>query len=65
MAYITEKWWTEDRPLKGARSFRSRSAGPIGPFKLFRSFRSRSSLRLRTIPPVPVQRAPQPMRGTT
>ena len=31
---------TEDRPLKGARSFRSRSAGPKGPFLLFRSFRS-------------------------
>lgn len=31
---------TEDRPLKGARSFRSRSAGPKSPFLLFRSFRS-------------------------
>jgi hypothetical protein len=33
---------TEDRPLKGARSFRSRSAGPKGPFFLFRPFRSNS-----------------------
>ena len=33
---------TEDRPLKGARSFRSRSAGPKGPFLLLRSFRSSS-----------------------
>ncbi len=33
---------TEDRPLKGARSFRSRSAGPKGPFLPFRSLRSSS-----------------------
>lgn len=35
---------TEDRPLKGARSFRPRSAGPKGPVLLFRSFRSNSFL---------------------
>ena len=47
---------TEDRPLKGARSFRSRSAGPKGPFLLFRSFRSNAfrgqgSLKMPSVSP--------------
>ena len=44
VALKTEKVLTEDRPLKGDRSFRSRSAGPIGPFLPIRSFRSLSSI---------------------
>ena len=50
---------TVDRPLKGARSFRSRSAGPKGPLFLFRSFRSNSfvgqgNLKMPSVSPRPL-----------
>lgn len=54
---------TEDRPLKGARSFRSRSAGPKGPLFLFRSFRSNSFMGQGNLKMPSVSRSSSPMSG--
>jgi hypothetical protein len=54
---------TEDRPLKGARSFRSRSAGPKGPFLIFRSFRSNSFVGKGNIKMPSVFPSSSPMSG--
>ena len=54
---------TEDRPLKGARSFRSRSAGPKGPFLLFRSFRSSAFRHQGSLKMLSVFRSSSPLCG--
>ena len=54
---------TEDRPLKGARSFRSRSAGPKSPFLLLRSFRSHSFLGQGNLKMPLVSTSSSPMYG--
>jgi hypothetical protein len=54
---------TEDRPLKGARSFRSRSAGPKGPFLLFRFFRSSSFMGKGNLKMPSVSPSSSPMSG--
>lgn len=54
---------TVDRPLKGARSFRSRSAGPKGPFHLFRSFRSNSFMGQGNLKMPSVSPSSSPMSG--